>query len=321
MFFIKKILKDIARWIFWYPIRIVIQKTPFSFAFALANIMGYGSYLFSKSKRMIMNNELDVIFSDTLSDQQKDKIIKDAFVLMAKEKIETLNFPRLNKENILKISDIEGEEKLEAALHHQRGIVVLLSHFGQNRMIMPILGYRDYKINQIAAPVTLFADIVDKRLVSPLMQKTLNLELEYEKTFPAKFIYYDTSLRQAFIALKNNEIVVIAVDGGGGENRIPVEFLSRKALLPTGAFKLAHKTAAVALPMFVRRNKDNTHTLIIKDEIKIDLKAGESNFKNELQDFANILEKEIKEYPEHYLKHLLMIHQRSDIEENAIFVD
>lgn len=311
MFIIKKIIKDIGRWIFWYPFRIIAQHLPLGISYFIAEIKGGISYRVSSSKKKIMDKELSLIFDDAISETEKEKIKKETFENIAKDKVESLFFPLMNKDNIDTFITIEGEEKIQSALERKRGIVVLLSHFGQNRLIMPALGYRGYRVNQIAAPITAWTDLVDKRLITPIMKKTLNIELEYEKLFPVKFIYYNELLRDAFIALKNNEIVIIAMDGGAGENRVPVDFLSRKAFFPIGALKLAHKTGARAIPMFVRRNKDNSHTVIVENEIKINFQsAAEQNYQHELQEFISVLEKYVKLYPAHYLKHLLIIQEQ-----------
>lgn len=309
MLTVKESLKDLARWFFWYPLRKTIYLLPLKVNYAIANLMGIATYYIMEEKRELMRSELLNIFNGKMEWKDIKRILKKNFSIISKEKIEVLLFPKMNLRMVEKFSYIDGLENLNKALEEKKGAILLIAHFGNQRFIMPALGFRGYKINQIGAPPTVWKKI-DKHM-STFKSKTLELELECEKSLPAKFIYYDKFMRAAFECLKRNEVLVIAADSVGGENKIEVDFLNRTALLSPGPFNIAKKSGAPVLPVFIIRDKNNIQT--VKIEKRLDLSI--TNYKKEdelanMKKFIHVLENYVRKYPCHYLKHLWWVQTR-----------
>ena len=71
---------------------------------------------------------------------------------------------------------LEGQEYLDAAQNSGRGVMILLSHLGANQMIMPALGFRGYRVNQISRAAQAENDEYQGRHLSPLFRKIINLQ-------------------------------------------------------------------------------------------------------------------------------------------------
>jgi KDO2-lipid IV(A) lauroyltransferase len=314
----KQLLKDIARWFFWSPFRKTIYVFPLTLIYAFAGLIGRVSYYLMKGKRNLMREEFLNIYGGESADFDVEKIIREGFSVIAKEKMEILLFPRMNAPMIRRISSIDGAEHLDRALAENKGVMLLISHFGNQRFVMPALGFREYKVNQIAAPPTVWKKI-DKRM-SKLKEKALECELECEQSLPVKFIYYDRFLREALECLKRNEILVIAGDSVGGDKKIEAEFLNRTALLSPGPLGIARKAGSPILPVFIIRNKDNTQTVKIEKQLKT-IHTGDKKRDDmaNLQQYLNVLEHYVKMHPSHYLKHLWWVQSRKYIDPVPMF--
>jgi KDO2-lipid IV(A) lauroyltransferase len=267
-----------------------------------------------------MKKELLNVFKGNIAITDIRKILKKSFTMISKEKIEVLLFSRLNQEMIRRICLYDGLEMLDKALKENKGVILLTAHFGHNRFIMPALGFLGYKINQIGAPPTVWKEL--EKMVSPMKARALELELESERSLPARFIYYDKFMREAFQCLNRNEVLVIAADSVGKGKKIAVDFLCRTAHLSPGPFNLARKTGAPILPVFVIRNHDNTQTIKFEKSMCLsNSKDIQKDNESYLRRFVQLLEYYIMKYPCHYLKHLYWVQLRRDLDPIPFFRD
>ncbi len=262
-----------------------------------------GGNLYSRFSRVLykaMHDELSLIFNGRYSNEQKKFIIKRTFNIIVKNQLEVLLFRSLTKEKANSMITVEGLEKIDYARSMEKGIILLIAHFGANKLVMPALGYRDFEINQVGGKPTEWIRIMGDEL-SSLSKRVFELELENEQCLPANFIYVFESMKPVFRCLKNNEVVCMAIDGGGGTKKEKIRFLGRDAMISAGPFRIAQKTGATILPAFVVRQQDDSHRLVIEDPIwaEENLTEEEVNITN-LQRFVNTLEEYVERYPCHY---------------------
>lgn len=292
--------KDVIKFIFWYPIRLVLPFFPLRVVYLMGNIGGKIHMRLSKNLRQAMADELSAIFNGEFLYERRKSIIQRTFKIMDKNQLEVLLFKSLNKKKTDRIITVKGLEKIDSVRTKQKGAILLIAHFGANKLVMPALGYRGYKINQIAGNPKEWIRILGNEL-TPFSKKIFELEFENDQSLPANFIYVFKSMKPIFEHLKSNEIVCMAIDGGGGTKKEKVRFLGREAMISAGPFRISQKTGAPILPAFVVRQKDNTHKLIIEDPIHMESGPVEKeNIDNKLQEFMNIFEKYVYEHPCHY---------------------
>ena len=102
-----------------------------------------------------------------------------------------------------------------------------------------------------------------------------------------------------------NEVLGIAIDGGGGKTRAGVEFFGKKTFFSTGSVEIAMRTGCVVLPTFMIRKGNGTHKMII--EPPIEMKTGsEDAVGGNISAFVKRLEGYVSKYPCHYLNFLAL---------------
>jgi lauroyl/myristoyl acyltransferase len=245
--------RDMRRWAYWYPWRRLVQALPHPARVLWARGLGALFYLSSPGWRALTQAELRASFQTRPPKHPLSRLSLWAAQQYYQGQLEVFTYPCLTHRNMEQYFPLEGQERLDAALDSGRGVMILLSHLGANQMIMPALGFRGYRINQISRAAQAENDEYQGRYLSPLFRKIINLQRGCEESLPARHIDVASGLRQVFRRLKANEIVAVAGDGRYGTEWAPHTFLGRPATFSPGPWLIAHRTGALLLPTFVLR--------------------------------------------------------------------
>jgi lauroyl/myristoyl acyltransferase len=104
-----------------------------------------------------------------------------------------------------------------------------------------------------------------------------------------------------FDRLKRNAIICTSGDGKTGEKFISLKFLGHTEFFSTGMVSLSRISGATILPIFCIHKRNSKRCLVIEQPIAV---ARESNrectLKNSVAQYAALLERYIRRYPEQY---------------------
>ena len=287
---------------FLYTVRLLLQYIPLRAVHFLGDMVGG---VFIGKKAQFMKEDLKMLLGN-IPEAELDKIIKRTMQNFRKDLLEIWLFPKLNKKKIDKMAYFEGIEHLDNALAKGKGAMLCITHFGSWKIVLPALGYNGYTVNQIAANPLVF--VRDNEM--HYHNKIMKLELESEESLPVNFIYVNErkSIRPVHRALSNNETVIISLDGVIGGKRMTLPFLNGQIVLSTGGGTLAYNTGAPALPIFIVRDKNNRHKMIIHEPFDIDKKIGKEEYiERWMQSYTKLFENYVKQYPDHYARFLYTI--------------
>lgn len=272
------LLKDIARWFFWFPLRWVLVILPLPVAYGIGNWLGYGFYLMTKERRMRTESELRTLdFAKNLDRNTIRNIVQQSIYNLVLNHIDILLYQKLAKIPVETYTEIEGLDNLTATLSKNQGAILVHPHFGNPQILMLALGGRKYPINQIGRSLQ---DVLvpenDKSSnappLTPMLKRIMQLMHQLELALPAKYIYIHQTMLPAFRCLKKNELLAIAIDGLGGENRILVNMQGRQVSLSSGPVAIALRSGAPLLPVFMLRSESGNrskHKIIIEPEIEL----------------------------------------------------
>ena len=295
-------IKDIFLWVYWYPFRLFIQKIPPVYAYSMAKMFALFLYYVSIKKRAGLEKEFSYFQKKAVGLGTRNVII-NALTVLCRNEMDVLLFSELNRETIGSFVGCAGIEYLDNALAKGKGVMLLFAHFGANQMIMPAVGYRGYTMSQMSAPPTVWVKKLPNKKFSRMERRVLELRWAQELSLPVSHLNIFGFLKDVFLCLKRNEILGIAIDGGGGKSTVAVDFLGRKALFPTGAVEIAMKTGCAVLPTFIVRGKDGRQTMIVEPPLSI-MTGGDHAVESNTSAFVKRLEEYIYKYPCHYLNFL-----------------
>jgi len=249
-----------------------------------------------RTKHKVMSEEIKNVFGDRyFTRAQLRRISWEADSNFKKDLFETWNYPKYTPLFFDRICNVEGLEYLDSSLEKGNGVLVALCHFGCYKMLLPALGFKGYKIHQVAAHPLEFTDSQS----SFAKTETMRIEQEYEKSLPAGFIYTGRFNRELFRVLQRGEILVVTVDGIKAEKRISLPLLRRRIRLSPSIGHLSLKTGAPVLPVFTVRDKNNQHRVIIHKELQVQ-ENGEDAVRQMMTEFVSLMERYLKKYPSHY---------------------
>lgn len=297
--------KDLGLWLYWHPFRHLIMRLPLGAVYPLGRVAGRLLHALAGGRRERLEEALPLI-SATDDPRRARQIVRSAFILLCQTELEVLLYPRLNPAAIETLVSCQGLAHLDEALAGGKGVLLMFAHFGANQMIMPALGYRGYRMCQLSAPPTVWAQVLPDKKFSAIARQALEIRWRQEQSLPVKHINVFGTLKEAFKCLGRNEILGVAVDGGGGKTRVAVGFLGKKALLSTGAMEIAQRIRCPVLPAIMLRDSRGRQTLIIEPPLALDDGGDQDAVRRNLALFTERFEPYVLRYPDHYLNYVAL---------------
>ena len=300
------VIKNFLLWLYWHPFRTIIQNVPTSCAYKIAQTGGMFLFLITRHKRQSLENEYGYLFDKSDSAPMK-LFVKKAFQNLCQTEIEMMRYTKMNSHNIRQYVTTPSFKNLDTALEAGKGVMLLFAHFGANQMVMPAVGYNGYKMSQMSAPATVWVEKLPDRRFSTMEKRALELRWKQEFSLPVIHINIFGSLKRAVTCLKHNGILGVAIDGGGGKERIQTTIMGKPALLSTGIVALAVRMECAILPTFMIRTENGTNRLIILQSITPSRNTSQENSVQEIiQKFSEQMTCVIREYPDHYLNFMAL---------------
>lgn len=311
-------IKEALLWVYWAPFKALVQRVPAGLPFFLIRVSRGLFPIFLPGKTARLEKELGFL-GDRLTRRERGEAAKSAISVLLHNEIEVLYFPVLSETNIDRFVTASGLEHLDAALSKGKGAMLLFAHFGANQMVMPAIGYKGYRMCQLSAPATVWEERLPEEKLTPMFRRSLRTRWAHELSLPVKHINVFGSIKEAFLCLKRNEILGIAVDGGGGGTRVCLDFLGSKAFFSIGAVDIAMRTGCAVLPTFMVRGDDGRTRMIIEPPLEI--ANGDNAEKRNTEAFVKRLEEYVYRYPCHYLNFMSLRRFSAAQGEPPFFVD
>lgn len=146
-----------------------------------------------------------------------------------------------------------GLEHLRAFADAGQGSIAVTAHFGNWELA-----------GRYASSVGIPSCLLVKLQRNPLFDRFTNdLRLEHGITT----IHKHKSLRSILAMLRRGYVIALASDQDARREGVRMNFLGHPASVYTGPIRIALKTGAPLVPLFIVREKDNTHTMHIHPPI------------------------------------------------------
>ncbi len=261
---------------------------PPSVGYPLAQRAGLLLYRASPGLRQILTHNMRHVLGPEADEASVQAVVRGVCQNIAKGHYDLFRVSRLSGEEILRVTEIQGREYLEAASARKKGIILVSAHFGNVDLMMQV-------------PVILGLSIMGPaQHVHP--ERLFRYTQRLRQSHGARLIPADGVLLEMYRALRRNEIVGLPCDRGIADNSRMLEFFGKPALLADGPVRLALRTGAAIVPGFAYRNPDNTFLARIEPELEL-ARTGdlESDVAAGMCQIIEILERVISQNPEQWL--------------------
>jgi Kdo2-lipid IVA lauroyltransferase/acyltransferase len=245
-------------------------------------------YLDLEHRKLALQN-LFIAFGREKSEREIRSIAKRNFQNLGMMTIEFFRLPKMNVEAFQRKVNIEGLEICKKALNNKKGLLLLLSHFGNWELMGLMSKFLGSSIAVIARPIKKNKWV--DRLVREIRSGT-GLEV----------ISTEKASRKVMRVLSQNRMVGILIDQRAKRSEgVWVDFFGKKAPSTPALAVLAMRTGAPVVPVFMIRSGYRKHRLVIKKPLQL---VDTGNIKKDVETNTQLmnqtLESMIRQYPDQW---------------------
>jgi KDO2-lipid IV(A) lauroyltransferase len=270
-----------------YAFAWLFDRLPYGFVKCSTVFLTTVGYWFTVRQRKIARESIDIAFGETKSDKEKQAIIKRCFKNFGSgmtELLYCLAHPRTVERKVA----IEGKEHLDAALARGKGVIAVTAHYGNFPLLMLAFALKGYNTSSIIRPAR------DEELSRYLEKRRTAVGLKTIYAIPRR-----ECVTRSLKELRGNGLLFIPIDqnfGSGGG--VYVDFFGQKAATATGPAVFAMRTGAMILPMFIVKQDDGTHKIIIEPPVPVDERGDErASIETAMAKITHLIEQYIRRYP------------------------
>lgn len=259
--------------------------------YRLADGMGDMFYCFNCGYHHRILNHLRLTLGSEKSEGDIRDIARESIRNLIRFSLEMTYLSISSPDGISDRIALEGKTYLDQALAQGKGVIGLGAHFGNFMIMGAKLASEGYAFNIIVRDPT--------EDWYPGWGQTLRDKIGY-KTIPLK--PRELCARRILKALGNNEIVYMIADDNKPSGGVFVDFFGKKAATAKGPATLSLKTGAPILPIFIIRQPNNRHKIVIEPPLEIDrsFNHGKDVFLI-TQAFTKVIEDYVRKYPDHWI--------------------
>ncbi len=281
----------LRRYVLYYlgtALAFLIYLIPLRVGQAIASALGSVVYYLLPKYRNLTLDNLKMVFGNEKSDAEIKSIAKKVFQNLAKNAVEMVNLPKLNRKRMNRLVSFRNRERLDDAYKKGKGIIVLTAHFGSWELMAAALRENNYP------GVT-----IGRRIYFHKYDEFLN---RLRRSRDVEVIYRDESPRKILRTLKQNWIVGIVADQDvDSVDGVFVNFFGRPAYTPAGPVVLAKASGAVLLPVFIIREGAG-HVIAIDEPVELtDTGNKENDLVSNTQKWSDVVESYVRKYPDQWV--------------------
>ena len=220
-----------------------------------ASLASIGYYASSRYRKVSYQN-LDFLFQDTLSDEEKKEITKYAFKNLAFNFLHAMELRNMSKEELRKKITIENIEVVEKVHAEGRAVIYVTTHYSSWELGGASIG----------------------AFIEPLIAVYKKMKnREYEKwLLEARDKFGNISMEKSNVVkplvknIKNGVACGLLIDTNINNNEgVIIDFMGHPLRQTSTPAFLARKFDAAIIPVTIRTDDEQNYSLILFDEIKV----------------------------------------------------
>lgn len=284
-------MKDYILYLLFKVFQFFTKITPLFLSKIFLDLLVKLLLIFDKNHKKICQANLDFVYSNKIDQNQKYKIINEAYENLVYNIFEFVKNQYLTYEELKDKIEIENEDVLRKEVESGKKIILITAHYGNWELISSFFSMH-FK------PITVVG--------RPLKNKYLNDDLRrIRNTNNSEMVDKKGSAKALLKALKSDRMVGLVIDQSvNSRDGVKVDFLGKPATQSDSASRLSLKMDAVIIPVFTQRTSFGKYKCIIKEVIEVpkDLELKEQIVEY-TQRQADIISEQIFEKPGDWFWH------------------
>jgi KDO2-lipid IV(A) lauroyltransferase len=267
----------------------LFQVLPRKTALALGKNLGLLVCRLWRARRLIVLNNLDIAFGDSLDAEEKRSLARRVFVNIGKTIAELARFPVTSSDDLRSFARLEDPHTFDEVKAHGKGCIIVSAHFSN----WEIAGF---VIRDQGLPI----DFLVEGQHNPYFD---NLLTRLRQSCGVRVHHSNRGgMKEVLRTLHRNEMVAIVSDQHAGSRGIVVRFFGRLVSVPRAPATLSYKTGAPIMIGYDYRQADDTHIIKRHATVYPNRDAEERDEILRLtREYTQILEKAVRSHPEFWL--------------------
>lgn len=194
----------------------LFRRLPRRVAFALTDRIGDLAYRFDRSHRQVALSNVERVFGEALSEQQREELVRNVFRNFIRVAVELALLPDLLEERGLdQVIQVAGEEHVREAFRSGKGVIVYSAHLGNWEAIAAV-----------GEPLGMKLHSVGRTMDNPYLDRML---IAHRSRYARSVVPKEGGLRRIVQLLRDGCGVAMLIDQHAGRDGILVDFLGRPA--------------------------------------------------------------------------------------------
>jgi KDO2-lipid IV(A) lauroyltransferase len=235
-------------------IKLFSRIVPYRAGVCAGGALGFIAYYLLPRERKRTITHLTLVFADRGGPWIR-RTARSCFVHLGKALLEVM---LMTPGRMARIVDLQGEENLRKALDRGKGVVYVTGHIG-NWELMGHAVAAIHPLSVIAVPIE--PEQVNDMIVGLRAGMGVRTVL---RNRPG-------ATKELIRIFRENRILGILIDQDTDVESAFVDFMGKPAWTPTAAASMAIKFGAPVVFGFIRRGKDNRHTITIEGPLELTL--------------------------------------------------
>ncbi len=281
---------DFLHYIAYLLLRVVcaiINCIPYAVVRVIARSLGGSLFFLLRGRRKVTLDNLRHALSDTYNEKELRVIARKAFANLGLLVIEFVRIPQMVRKGFLNYVTIERKEIVWKALEKNKGVILLISHYGNWELMAVMAGIIGYPISAVGRP---------------MKNKYIYRYIERIRGYSGlKALQKKGVAREIIQELRANRVVAILFDQYAGSSGVDVSFFGRTAYTTPAVAQFALRTGAQVVAAFNTRQPDGTHKIYVEDPILLDSAGDKADIiQSATQNYNDLLEAWIRKHPDQW---------------------
>lgn len=264
----------------------VLKILPMPILLALFDCLAVVLYSALKKRRLIAQDNI----KKAIGGNYKKTALKTYlyFAKMAAENVKYIGNEKYIREHLT----IEGEGYYDYAKSLNKGVIVVLAHFGNWEMMACAASFLKEKINIMVRPL-------DNRKLDEIIENA-------RESCGSRVVSSRESTFRFIKMLKRNETIGILVDQAANEDSLKIDFFNRKARVNEGAAVFSYRLGTPVLPAYLEES-EGKYTLVLEKPI---ICEHTDHFKKDMENMMIKIYSRFEEWIKHSPEKYLWMHNR-----------
>ena len=253
----------------------------------LGSGLGWLFRILQRRRRQLALENLRAAFPSRTEDECLG-ILRNTFKHFGRHIVELIKFDAMEADEIMRLVEIEGEERIAQAFARGTGVIFCGSHFGYWELQLMMHGFRH-------KPMVVVARTLDNPLLERIIERI-------RARVGTRVVPRRGAIRGVLKALLKREAVVLMVDQHiQDRSAVMVDFFNRPASTTSALAALALRTGAPIIPVFALPLPGGRYRMIYEAPIEPPADDDPDPIRTYTQRCTDLVEMYVRRYPELWL--------------------